>query len=118
MQGLTPIGLYAADPANPQEKRCLVEDLESKGFRQNLGPGRPRHHMSGQPRELTFGDYSKLKIGILGSYGQDADTYQEVFQEIRRPAFRCWLDGREEGATVRFKERRLAAGARRFADSC
>src|SRR5256885_6526651 len=107
--GLTPIG-FITELTEQTLKRngCLVEDLESKSISPKIWDQVDIViNMSGRPREQTFGDYSKVEDwDIEDPYGQDADTYQEVFQEIRRRVAMLAEKCREEGATVRFKERR------------
>jgi len=107
--GLTPIGFVTELTQQTLRRNgCLVEDLESKSISPRIWDQVDLViNMSGQPRELTFGDYSKVEDwDIEDPYGQDADTYQEVFQEIRRRVSMLAQKCREEGATVRFKERR------------
>src|SRR5882757_1635461 len=107
--GLTPIGFVTELTQQTLRRNgCLVEDLESKSISPKIWDQVDLViNMSGQPRELTFGDYSKVEDwDIEDPYGQDADTYQEVFQEIRRRVSMLAQKCREEGATVRFKERR------------
>ena len=107
--GLTPIGFVTELTQQTLRRNgCLVEDLESKSISPRIWDQVDLViNMSGQPRELTFGDYSKVEDwDIEDPYGQDADTYQEVFQEIRRRVSMLAQKCREEGATVQFKERR------------
>src|SRR5882724_8822176 len=107
--GLTPIGFVTELTQQTLRRNgCLVEDLESKSISPRIWDQVDLViNMSGQPRELTFGDYSKVEDwDIEDPYGQDADTYQEVFQEIRRRVSMLAEKCREEGATVRFNERR------------
>src|SRR5256885_1468187 len=107
--GLTPIG-FITELTEQTLKRngCLVEDLESKSISPKIWDQVDIViNMSGRPREQTFGDYSKVEDwDIEDPYGQDVDTYQEVFQEIRRRVAMLAENCREEGATVRFNERR------------
>src|SRR5256885_2503256 len=116
--GLTPIG-FITELTEQTLKRngCLVEDLESKSISPRIWDQVDIViNMSGRPREQTFGDYSKVEDwDIEDPYGQDVDTYQEVFQEIRRRVSMLAENCREEGATVRFNERR--ARSRCQADS-
>jgi TonB family protein len=107
--GLTPIGFVTELTEQTLRRNgCLVEDLESKSISPKIWDQVDIViNMSGRPREQTFGDYSKVEDwDIEDPYGQDADTYQEVFQEIRRRVSMLAEKCREEGATVRFKERR------------
>ena len=107
--GLTPIG-FVTELTEQTLKRngCLVEDLESKSISPKIWDQVDIViNMSGRSREQIFGDYSKVEDwDIEDPYGQDADTYQEVFQEIRRRVSMLAEKCREEGATVRFNERR------------
>jgi TonB family protein len=64
-------------------------------------------NMSGRPREAAFQDYSKVEDWEIDDpFGEDPDTYQRVFEEIRLGVAKLAEECREEQAAVAFTERR------------
>ncbi len=85
--GLAPIG-FVADMTKQMLRRngYWVDGLESKSISHRVWEQVDIViNMSGRPREMTFGDeYSKVEDWEIDDpYGEDADTYQRVFEEIR-----------------------------------
>jgi len=107
--GLAPTG-YVAERTEQTLIRngYWVDGLESK----KISPGVWEQvdiviNMSGRPRELAFDDYSKVRDWeIEDPYGEDPNTFQQVFEEIRRRVAKLAQESRQEQAAVPLTERR------------
>src|SRR5437879_824060 len=84
--GLAPIGFVAEMTKQTlRRNRFWVEGLESKNISANVWEQVDIVvNMSGRPREQIFDDYSKVEDWEIDDpYGENPETYQQVFEEIR-----------------------------------
>jgi TonB family protein len=107
--GLAPTGFVAEMTEQTLIRNGYwVDGLESK----KISPGVWEQvdiviNMSGRPRERAFEDYSKVEDWeIEDPYGEDPDTYRQVFEEIRLRVAKLAQKCREEQAAVPLTERR------------
>ncbi len=108
--GLAPLGFVAAPT-----KRTLTEygyssdALESKPIvREAWDAADLVINMSGRPRERVFPDFRKVEDWeVEDPYGEDAEVYQRIFEEIRRrvSALAEGLRNQKQAATLKSSER-------------
>jgi periplasmic protein TonB len=107
--GLAPTGFITEMTRQTLIKNgCWVDGLKSKKISRKVWEQVDIViNMSGRPREAAFHDYTKVEDWEVDDpYGEDPDTYQRVFEEIRPRVAKLAQEFREENAVVPFTERR------------
>jgi TonB family protein len=99
--GLAPIGFVTEMTKQTLRRNGYwVEGLESKRISPKVWEQVDIViNMSGRPRALAFDEYSKVEdCDIEDPYGQDPDTYQRVFEEIRLRVAKLAQECKQEDA--------------------
>ena len=99
--GLAPIGFVTEMTKQTLTRNGYwVEGLESKRISPKVWEQVDIViNMSGRPRTLAFDEYSKVEdCDIEDPYGQDPNTYQRVFEEIRLRVAKLARECRQEDA--------------------
>jgi len=99
--GLAPIGFVIEMTEQTLRRNGYwVDGLESKSISHRVWEQVDIViNISGRPRELTFGEYCKVEDwDIDDPYGENPDTYQRVFEEIRLRVAKLAQECRQDDA--------------------